>query len=252
MWRSRAAAELRQDWPSGNAPTTRVRRRISLIIRSSALFFTNLLPMDVRKGVAGQRLGHALLDEICSRRHPGGAQIVDDRLCLPIGRFLAFLGVDGLEQISVAIPGIWERPARRAAFRLFYEPSCGAYARSSTLLRMNSTPASKPDTPSRLVFPRSMTERVALRGSFEPGFLRIRNRDQPEAWQTCPRRRLAEPDAWSTTSVLFAFFCPKRARSVSVSRFACLYSSSPSTQCKTRLRNLFLQLQRNAPLRLVS
>jgi hypothetical protein len=37
MYRNRAAARLRHDWPSGTAPTTRVRRRISLAIRSSGL-----------------------------------------------------------------------------------------------------------------------------------------------------------------------------------------------------------------------
>ena len=36
-WRTGAAARLRHDWPSGNAPTTRVRRRISFTIRSSGL-----------------------------------------------------------------------------------------------------------------------------------------------------------------------------------------------------------------------
>lgn len=33
----RAAARFRQLWPSGKAPTTRVRRRISFMIRSSGL-----------------------------------------------------------------------------------------------------------------------------------------------------------------------------------------------------------------------
>ncbi len=37
MWRSLAAARLSADWPSGNAPTTRVRRRISRRMRSSGL-----------------------------------------------------------------------------------------------------------------------------------------------------------------------------------------------------------------------
>jgi putative transposase len=37
MWRSLAAARLRADCPSGNAPTTRVRRLISRRLRSSGL-----------------------------------------------------------------------------------------------------------------------------------------------------------------------------------------------------------------------
>jgi hypothetical protein len=37
MWRSPAAARLSADWPSGNAPTTRVRRLISRRMRSSGL-----------------------------------------------------------------------------------------------------------------------------------------------------------------------------------------------------------------------
>ena len=38
MWRSLAAARLRADFPSGKAPTTRVRRLISRRMRSSGLF----------------------------------------------------------------------------------------------------------------------------------------------------------------------------------------------------------------------
>ncbi|MBG6231993.1 hypothetical protein IWQ55_005225, partial [Labrenzia sp. EL_208] len=34
---SLAAARFRHDWPSGNAPTTRVLRRISFIMRSRGL-----------------------------------------------------------------------------------------------------------------------------------------------------------------------------------------------------------------------
>ena len=37
MWRSRAAARFKADCPSGKAPTTRVRRRISRRMRSSGL-----------------------------------------------------------------------------------------------------------------------------------------------------------------------------------------------------------------------
>jgi hypothetical protein len=38
MCRKRAAARLRADWPSGKAPTTRVRRLISRKTRSSGLY----------------------------------------------------------------------------------------------------------------------------------------------------------------------------------------------------------------------
>jgi hypothetical protein len=37
MWRSLAAAKLMAELPSGKAPTTRVRRRISRMMRSSGL-----------------------------------------------------------------------------------------------------------------------------------------------------------------------------------------------------------------------
>ena len=42
--------------------------------------------MNVRERVVGQGLGHAPLDQIGRRVHPGGAQVVDDRSRLPIGR----------------------------------------------------------------------------------------------------------------------------------------------------------------------
>ena len=43
MCRSLAAARFRQDWPSGKAPTTRVRRRISRMMRSSGLLVRILI-----------------------------------------------------------------------------------------------------------------------------------------------------------------------------------------------------------------
>ena len=86
------AAKLRHDWPSGNTSTTRVRRRISFMIRSSGFLGRDLLPVDVGKGVVGERFGHAPLDKIGRRVRPGGAQAVDDRSCLAVGRFLASPG----------------------------------------------------------------------------------------------------------------------------------------------------------------
>jgi hypothetical protein len=53
MWRSLAAARLSADCPSGNAPTTRVRRLISRRTRSSGLltgmiFSVPMLGCDVQ------------------------------------------------------------------------------------------------------------------------------------------------------------------------------------------------------------
>ena len=60
----------------------------------------DLLPVDVGKGVVGQRFGHAALDQIGRRVHPGGAQVVDDRSRLSVGRVSALLGMDGLEHMA--------------------------------------------------------------------------------------------------------------------------------------------------------
>src|SRR3982074_3835939 len=59
-----------------------------------------LLPVDVREGVVGERFGHAPLDEIGRRVHPGGAQVVDDRARLSVGRVPALLGMDSLEHMA--------------------------------------------------------------------------------------------------------------------------------------------------------
>src|SRR4029450_6859896 len=56
----------------------------------------DLLPVDVREGVVGQRLMDALLDEIGCRVHLAGPQVIDDRSGLLIGRVSALLGMDGL------------------------------------------------------------------------------------------------------------------------------------------------------------
>jgi hypothetical protein len=60
----------------------------------------DLLPMNVGKRVVGQGLGHAPLDQIGRRVHLGGAQVVDDRSRLPIGRVPALLGMDSLEHMA--------------------------------------------------------------------------------------------------------------------------------------------------------
>ena len=60
----------------------------------------DLLPMNVRKRVVGQGLGHAPLDQIGRRVHPGGAQVVDDRSRLAVGRVPALLGMDSLEHMA--------------------------------------------------------------------------------------------------------------------------------------------------------
>ena len=62
--------------------------------------------MDIWKGVVGQGLVDALLDEIGCLVHLGGAQVVDDRSCLPVSRFPALLSMDGLEHVAhFADPG---------------------------------------------------------------------------------------------------------------------------------------------------
>ena len=43
IWRRRAAARFRQDFPSGNAPTTRVRRLIPRMIRTRGLLVPSLI-----------------------------------------------------------------------------------------------------------------------------------------------------------------------------------------------------------------
>ena len=56
--------------------------------------------MNVGKRVVGQGLGHAPLDQIGRRVHLGGAQVVDDRSRLPIGRVPALLGMNSLEHMA--------------------------------------------------------------------------------------------------------------------------------------------------------
>ena len=66
----------------------------------------DLLPVDVRKSVVGQRLGHAALDQIGRRVHLAGSQIFDDRSRFAVGRVAALLGMDGFEHVAhLADPG---------------------------------------------------------------------------------------------------------------------------------------------------
>jgi hypothetical protein len=75
------------------------------MFRSSAY----LLPVDVRESVVGERFGHAPLDEIGRRVHPGGTQVVDDRARLSVGRVPALLGMDSLEHMArLADFGRWK------------------------------------------------------------------------------------------------------------------------------------------------
>src|SRR5262245_27469182 len=55
-WRSLAAARFKADWPSGNAPTTRVHRLISRRRGSSGLSVRMRPPAHLREGIVGQGL----------------------------------------------------------------------------------------------------------------------------------------------------------------------------------------------------
>ena len=66
----------------------------------------NLLPVDVGKGVVGERLGHAALDQIGRGVHPGRTQVFDDRPRFAVGRIAVLLGMDSLEHVAhFADPG---------------------------------------------------------------------------------------------------------------------------------------------------
>jgi hypothetical protein len=56
MCRSLAAARLRADCPSGNAPTTRARRLSLAQDALEGVIGTNTPPVLLREGVVGQRL----------------------------------------------------------------------------------------------------------------------------------------------------------------------------------------------------
>lgn len=85
--------------PSGNAPTTRVRRRISLMIRSSGW-----LVRIFCQWMSGKRNRLAFLARSARRgrpqHHPGSAQIVDDSFCLLVGSLLGSPAREWLEHVA--------------------------------------------------------------------------------------------------------------------------------------------------------
>ena len=91
---------MRHDWPSGNAPNDTGPPTNLSHDPLERVVGAYLLPVDVREGVVGERFGHAPLDEIGRRVHPGGAQVVDDRARLSVGRVPALLGMDSLERMA--------------------------------------------------------------------------------------------------------------------------------------------------------
>src|SRR6478735_5282004 len=91
--RRRAAARLRADWPSGNAPTTRVRRLISRKMRSSGL-----LVLMRRQCSCSSSVSH----ESCCRKlsgpgQPQCVQLLDHLQSLLARRRKIFARVDCLE-----------------------------------------------------------------------------------------------------------------------------------------------------------
>lgn len=85
-----AAARLRHDWPSGKAPTTRVRLRISFMIRSSGLLVRILCQWISGKGVIGQGLADTLLDQFGgpsarTRAPPRPGPLHDDPVEIQVG-----------------------------------------------------------------------------------------------------------------------------------------------------------------------
>ena len=60
----------------------------------------DLLPVDIRKGVVGQRLVDALLDEVGCFAHLAGSKILDDRSGLLVGGRSVLLGMNGFEHVA--------------------------------------------------------------------------------------------------------------------------------------------------------
>src|SRR3954453_18017971 len=60
----------------------------------------DLLPVNVWKGVVGQRLMDALLDEVGGLAHFTGSKILDDHIGFLIGGCPALLCVDSLEHVA--------------------------------------------------------------------------------------------------------------------------------------------------------
>ena len=93
--RSRAATSIKADWPSGNAPTTRVRRRTSSTHSLQGVIGADLPPADQGRG----------------RPQRQGSQLRDDRLRRGRGRLPILLGVDRLQHTGDDV----ELPARDVA-----------------------------------------------------------------------------------------------------------------------------------------
>src|SRR5690242_10990411 len=86
MCRSRAATSISAERPSGKAPTTRVRLRISRIILSSGLLVRHRAP-------AFQRFRHLLLDKVGSGPQLHLLQPRDDLFGFALGSSVILLGV---------------------------------------------------------------------------------------------------------------------------------------------------------------
>jgi hypothetical protein len=61
---------------------------------------SDFLPVDVGKGVVGQRLVDALLDEVGCLTHLAGPKILDDRSGLLVGGRSALLRMNGFEHVA--------------------------------------------------------------------------------------------------------------------------------------------------------
>ena len=60
----------------------------------------NLLPVNVREGVVGQRLVDTLLDEVSCLAHLAGPKILDDSSGLLVGGRSALLRMNGFEHVA--------------------------------------------------------------------------------------------------------------------------------------------------------
>src|SRR6516165_10563468 len=94
IWRSLAAARLSADCPSGNAPTTRVRRLISRRTRSSGLLVRYAPPVFLREAIVGKRLLNRRFHKLGRRRQPQATQLLDHSDSLLPGRHKVLAGVD--------------------------------------------------------------------------------------------------------------------------------------------------------------
>jgi len=85
-----AAARLRAELPSGKAPTTRVRRRISRMMRSSGLLDADAAPTLLGKRVVRQGLRHGRLHQPRRLAEPHAVELSDDLAGLAPSRFQIF------------------------------------------------------------------------------------------------------------------------------------------------------------------